>query len=66
MEILVDKTDEELNINPIFKLYFQFSEAALSSNLAVPGDSVVSASLDIQTHEIVSSTLFSLEKKCFE
>ena len=48
------------------KLYFQFSEAALFPDLAVPGDSMVSASLDIQTHEVVSSTLFSLEKKCFE
>ena len=50
----------------IFKLYFQFSEATLFPDRAVAGDPVVSASLNVQAHKVVSSAIFSLTKKCYQ
>ena len=45
------------------KYYFQLSEAALFPDCAVARDAVISASLDVQTHEVVASALPSLGKE---
>ena len=45
------------------KSYFKFSKTALFPDCAVARDAVISASLDVQTHEVVASALPSLGKE---
>ena len=47
----------------ISQSYFKFSEATLFPDCAVARNAVISASLDVQTHEVMASALPSLGKE---